>query len=99
MRDAAEIIHFRTRWGRFPLTRAERHRLARLHGLPELEALRLAYGPDCAAAPLPPEPLVLPGTYPAEELARAFEADGTARLGRDGLGILPRCAGAGRAGV
>lgn len=86
-----EIIQFRTPWGRFPVTRAERYRLARLHGLGDAEARRLAYG-EREAPERCGQPHVARGTYTAEELARAFEADGTARTDANGHGIIPRAA-------
>lgn len=83
------IVFLRTAWGCFPMTRAERYRLARLQGLPEAAARELAYGAGAAAPPPHPGP-VPPSTYSAEELHRAFHPDGTARTDARGVSILPR---------
>jgi hypothetical protein len=98
--DPNDIILFATRWGQYPVTRRERHRLAILHGLAEAEARGIAYG----------DAEILPGglrpdagrSYSADHLFRLFGPDGQDRAAaRPVSGLLPampRVASSGRAG-
>ncbi len=83
-----EIITFNTQWGRYPVIRAERYRLAVLHRLAEAEARRLAYGGDRIERPaVGARPAT---TYSADILFRRFDADGRERPAADRGPILPR---------
>lgn len=74
-----EIITFDTPKGRYQITRAERYRLAVLHGLSEAKARHLAYGVDAGVrGPLCRPPPKSNG-FTADELYARFHADGTAR--------------------
>lgn len=98
--DKHEIILFHTRWGKYPVTRAERYRLARLHGLTEAEARHVAYnGAERAPTGLRPD---AGRSYSADHLYRLFDAEGgdrkAARPAPGLIPVMPRAAGAGRAG-
>ena len=87
-----EIITFQANHGRFQITRAERYRLAILHGLTEAAARHDAYGGDAPAHPLPGG---LHG-FSADELFARFNADGSSKgKGIELRGTLPRTAGTG----
>lgn len=93
-----QITLFHTRLGRFAMTRAERYRLALRHGHTREEALTLAYGsPD--AEPPPDGHPASPQAFNAAEMAGGYDRDGEPLPDGRGPGILPRCAGAGRAGA
>lgn len=64
-----ELILFDTEWGRYKITRRERHRLAILHGLPDAKAAELAHRAD-------PVPGPARHGFSADYLADAYTPDG-----------------------
>lgn len=70
-RRMTEVITFDTEWGRYRITRAERIRLAILHGLPDAKARELGFRPRSVPGPATE-------TFSADFLAEHYSPCGTA---------------------
>jgi hypothetical protein len=84
--DPNDIILFATRWGQYPVTRRERHRLAILHGASEAEARAIAY--DGAAVPSGLAAVLHDRTYSAHMLALLFDSSGDPRPGASPIPLM-----------
>lgn len=73
-----EILYFQTEFGRYLMTRRERHRLAILHEFPEPEARQIAFGAaGIGAAAF--EDRAVGDTFDADVIFARFHANGKAK--------------------